>query len=67
MKQYNGKEITQIYYKDKVLGKIPISRVYRKIPNTLLLIWEAVRSCFGKGFWIDDKPWSDIDGYKDNK
>lgn len=29
------------------------------------LIWEAIRSCFGKGYWVDDKPWSNTDGFKD--
>lgn len=28
------------------------------------LVWQAIRSCFGKGFWINDKPWSNDDAWK---
>lgn len=28
------------------------------------LVWESIRSCFGKGFWINDKPWNNNDGWK---
>jgi len=29
------------------------------------LVWQAVRSCFGRGKWIPDKPWIDYDKWKD--
>lgn len=29
------------------------------------LIWQAVRSCFGSGVWIDEKPWIDDEAWKD--
>ena len=32
----------------------------------LSLVWTAIKSCFGKGYWINDKPWSNIDGWKNN-
>ncbi len=25
------------------------------------LVWQAIRSCFGKGFWVNDKPWANGD------
>lgn len=28
------------------------------------LVWEAVRSCFGAGFWLNDKPWLNNEGWK---
>ena len=28
-------------------------------------VWEAIRSCFGKGYWINRKPWLDSDAWKD--
>ena len=31
------------------------------------LVWQAVRSCFGKGWWINDKPWSNEDGWKNGE
>lgn len=29
------------------------------------LVWEAIRSCFGKGYWIEGKPWVDSDPWKE--
>lgn len=29
------------------------------------LIWELITSCFGKGMWIDDNPWTDDIGWCD--
>ena len=28
------------------------------------LLWNAIRSCFGSGKWINDKSWSNIEGWK---
>lgn len=28
------------------------------------LLWEAVRSCFGKGVWIKGKPWVNSDNWR---
>ena len=28
------------------------------------LIWQSVRSCFGSGYWIDDAPWKNDEGWK---
>ena len=30
------------------------------------LLWQLVRSCYGKGYWITDKPWLNEDGWKNN-
>ena len=38
----------------------PITAVYKG----LRLVWTAIRSCFGKGFWINDKPWLNTDAWK---
>lgn len=51
----NGNEVTGIRVGDRVVSAV------RK---GVLLVWEAVRSCFGKGFWINDKPWNNKDGWK---
>lgn len=29
------------------------------------LVWEAVSSCFGKGCWIEGKPWVDSDPWRE--
>ena len=51
------KEIEEIYY-----GKIPITEIYQGAK----LVWEAIRSCFGKGFWVKDAPWNNTDGWRNN-
>lgn len=28
-------------------------------------VWTSIRSCFGSGAWMDDKPWADDEGWKD--
>lgn len=53
----NGIELTARYYGTKV-----ISAVYKGS----VLIWEAVNSCFGSGFWIREKAWSSTDGWRNN-
>ncbi|MBO7467123.1 MAG: MFS transporter [Bacteroidaceae bacterium] len=30
----------------------------------LHLVWQSVRSCFGSGWWIRQKPWKGTDGWK---
>ena len=31
------------------------------------LVWEAVKSCFGRGMWINEKPWSNEDGWRNTR
>lgn len=50
-----GKEITNIFK-----GKVAIAAIYRGAQ----LVWEAINSCFGKGFWVNIKPWSNNDAWK---
>lgn len=28
------------------------------------LVWTAIKSCFGAGFWVNDKPWLNNEGWK---
>lgn len=28
------------------------------------LVWEAIRSCFGSGKWINEKPWLNNEGWR---
>ena len=44
----NKTEIVGIYK-----SKTPIQAIY----HYGVLIWQAVRSCFGSGMWFNDKPW----------
>ena len=54
----NGKEVTAVY-----VGRRVVSAIYRGG----VLVWQAVRSCFGSGFWRNDKPWRNDEGWKDNR
>lgn len=56
MIKLGNKEISAIR-----LGSNVISAVYKGS----VLIWQAIRSCFGLGYWDDDKPWLDEDAWQD--
>ena len=52
------KELTEIN-----LGKKNIIEIYLG----KYLMWQAIRSCFGKGYWIPNLPWINTDIWKNNK
>lgn len=54
---FGGREFSAVYY-----GKKAISAIYKGAR----LVWEAIRSCFGKGYWINEYPWDNEDGWKNN-
>lgn len=54
----NNKEIESLYK-----GSTTISEVYRGA----VLLWQAIKSCFGKGFWINEKEWNNTDGWRNIK
>lgn len=51
------KEITSIKAKNK-----NITFIYKGSQ----LIWEEIRSCYGKSYYINNYPWSNEDGWKNN-
>lgn len=55
MIKLGNKEISAIR-----LGSNVISAVYKGS----VLIWEDIKSCFGAGFWKNDAPWSNAEGWK---
>ena len=43
------------------------SRSYRTIASVyegLKLIWQYIKSCYGRGYWITDKMWSNTDAWQ---
>ena len=28
------------------------------------LVWQSIRSCFGSGFWVNEKPWLNDEAWK---
>lgn len=53
-----GKEIVARFH-----GQRSLAATY----HGLKLVWQAVRSCFGKGIWRNDKPWINSDKWKNFK
>ena len=51
----NKKEINQIFCNNK-----PIMVLYRGAA----VIWEAINSCFGRGYWIGTKGWVNKDRWR---
>lgn len=49
-----GLELSARYY-----GSKAISAVY----HGAKLVWEALRSCFGSGYWQQNLPWTDKQGW----
>ena len=58
MIRIGGKNISVAYY-----GSKAISAIYQGA----LLVWTAIRSCFGSGIWAGEKPWIGTDNWKNNK
>lgn len=42
------------------IGNKALQSIYRGA----ILIWQAIRSCFGSGFWINEKPWVNDEPWK---
>lgn len=42
------------------LGNKVVTQIYRGTK----LVWEAIKSCFGAGFWKNDAPWSNTEGWR---
>lgn len=56
---YKGsREMAARYY-----GAKAVAAVYRGAR----LVWEAISSCFGSGAWDKARPWSNADGWKNDK
>lgn len=51
-------DVERVTYNQKDIGTI------RK---GLEVIWEAIKSCFGSGFWVNEKPWLNGEGWKNGK
>lgn len=53
----DNKEIITINY-----GERPIVAVYKGDR----LVWQAVRSCFGSGQWVNNRPWINNEAWKNS-
>lgn len=53
----NHRKIYSIFMQDKV-----VQAVYYGAH----LVWQAIWSCFGAGYWRNDYPWKNEDCWKNN-
>lgn len=53
----SGKIIEVVNY-----GKQAINKIY----HGSRVVWESIASCFTKGFWLNNKPWTNTKGWKNN-
>lgn len=42
------------------IGRTVVIQIYKGVK----LVWEAIKSCFGAGYWKNDAPWSNTEGWK---
>lgn len=52
-----GREISGIRFGGRLLSAVHVGA---------RLVWQAVNSCFGAGFWQSMKPWRRSDGWRRN-
>ena len=65
MNIYDGNQFKEII--NVVVNSKPITAIYSYVGNSFKIIWQAVRSCFGSGVWLNDRPWINTDAWKNNK
>lgn len=54
-----------IYKNEKKIALVNLgSRAITHIYRGSRLVWQAIRSCFGAGYWVNEKPWLNEEGWK---
>ena len=53
-----GKRVELLY-----VGSKAVSAVYIGAKK----VWSDIRSCFGSGFWVNEKPWINHEAWKNNR
>lgn len=59
MKYKNGKELI-----GKYLNGNTCIAIYKVVNGAVVTLWEFIRSCFGRGFWTNERPWNNAGEWK---
>lgn len=51
-------------YTGRHRGGHDFQETWKFIDGAWRMIWQAIRSCFGKGFWNNIRSWSNTDGWR---
>lgn len=51
---------------EEIVGIFKGNKVFTAIHRGTTLIWQGIRSCFGAGHWVNEKPWRNEEGWKNN-
>ena len=64
----NGKLILEVQFAEQVgqLIQRKIGAIHKGANLVWLTIYNAIKSCFGSGTWLGDKPWLGDDIWKNN-
>ena len=57
------KQITDVLTGESVQKNI--GAIYQGTKLVWRTVYNAIKSCFGSGTWLDNKPWIDSDSWKD--
>ena len=52
---FSNREITAISYANRAIAAVYYGT---------RLVWQAIRSCFGAGYWVNEKPWINEEAWK---
>ena len=52
------------YRKKEMTGITALGHAVTAVYAGARLAWQAVRSCFGAGWWNNVKPWDNTEGWK---
>ena len=55
-----GKQLTVLVVKTPQ-GFKRVNAIYHIVNGVARIAWQAVRSCFGSGMWLNDKSWINDD------
>ena len=52
--------------KKEIVAQHKEGKAFQAIYKGTHLIWQGIRSCFGSGAWVNEKPWLNDEAWKNN-